>query len=77
MNTSCFRYRLSDLTPGKEILKLYRQMGGEIITIGSDAHTPKWIGWESAGVQEELREMGFSGLYTFENMKPVRHELAG
>lgn len=77
VNTSCFRYRLSDLTPGKEILKLYRQMGGEIITIGSDAHTPKWIGWESAGVQEELREMGFSGLYTFENMKPVRHELAG
>jgi len=77
VNTSCYRYHLPDLTPGREILKLYRQLGGEIITIGSDAHSPEWIGWESGGVQEELKALGFDGVYTFEGMKPVRHELEG
>lgn len=77
VNTSCYRYGLADLTPGREILKLYRELGGEIITIGSDAHTPKWIGWESGGIQEELLEMGFEGVYTFEGMRAVRHDLAG
>lgn len=75
VNTSCYRYGLHDLTPGREILKLYRALGGEIITIGSDAHTPKWIGWELGGVQEELIEMGFEDIYTFEGMKPVKHAL--
>ena len=37
INTSSFRYGLEDLTPSKEILKLYQELGGTIITIGSDA----------------------------------------
>lgn len=38
VNTSCFAYGLADLTPSRRILELYRQMGGRIVTIGSDAH---------------------------------------
>ncbi len=36
LNTSFHRYGLSDSMPSREILKLYRELGGEIITIGSD-----------------------------------------
>ena len=38
VNTSSHRYGLDGTTPSVEILKLYRQLGGRIITIGSDSH---------------------------------------
>ncbi|MCF0114423.1 MAG: histidinol-phosphatase HisJ family protein, partial [Erysipelotrichaceae bacterium] len=38
LNTSSWRYGLSDTQPSKAILKLYKDLGGKIITIGSDAH---------------------------------------
>ena len=40
VNTSGFRYNLQSTMPGFDLLKRYREMGGEILTIGSDAHTP-------------------------------------
>ncbi len=61
------------MLPSREILKLYRELGGEIVTIGSDAHAPRWVGWDSEGTQGELRELGFEAVYTFEKMKPMRH----
>lgn len=75
VNTSCFRYGLPDLTPSREILKLYRKLGGEIITIGSDAHTREWIGCRAAEIQAELKDMGYRYVYTFEGMRPVGHVL--
>ncbi len=75
VNTSCYRYKLPDLTPSREILRLYRHLGGEIITVGSDAHEIPWIGWASAETQTNLKELGFQAIYTFERMKPVRHRL--
>ena len=38
VNTSSFKYGLKDLTPSAAILKRYRELGGEILTIGSDSH---------------------------------------
>ncbi len=43
-NTSSYRYGLSDTTPSREILKLYKALGGKIITIGSDSHRPEHLG---------------------------------
>ncbi len=44
MITSYHRYGLRDTTPSKDILRLYRELGGEIITIGSDSHEPEYLG---------------------------------
>jgi len=44
INTSNFRYHLSDLTPSKTILKLYYDLGGRIITFGSDTHQKEHVG---------------------------------
>ena len=41
LNTASWRYQLEDLQPRREILRLYRDLGGEILTIGSDAHRPE------------------------------------
>lgn len=38
INTSSFKYGLKDLMPSKSILKLYKELGCTIITIGSDTH---------------------------------------
>ena len=43
LNTSGFRYKLQSTMPDLNILKRYREMGGEILTIGSDAHSPHHV----------------------------------
>ena len=75
INTSSFAYKLEDLTPSREILALYHQLGGKIITIGSDAHNAESVGSHIAFIQQELKNIGFSYFCTFDKMKPVFHEL--
>ena len=76
LNTSCYRYGLSDLTPAHDILELYRDLGGEILTVGSDSHTRVHVGVKIKESQEELARLGFKHIYTFDEMKPVGHMLA-
>lgn len=75
VNTSCYRYKLPGLTPSREILRRYRELGGEVITIGSDAHDNKWIGCKIAETQQELKEMGFRSVCTYERMRPIPHAI--
>jgi histidinol-phosphatase (PHP family) len=70
-NTSSFRYGMGErTTPSKEILKLYKDMGGEIITVGSDAHKVQDIGSKYHTAIEILKSHGFKYISTFENRKP-------
>ena len=75
VNTSSHRYGLTDTMPSKHILKLYRELGGEIITIGSDSHRPEHLGAYIEETKEMLKELGYQKFCTFENMKPVFHKL--
>ncbi len=75
VNTSCFKYGLKDLTPSRTILKLYKELGGTILTIGSDTHQTTYLGDHIKEVRKELKEMGFAQFCTFEGMKPIFHEI--
>lgn len=75
INTSCYRYGLNDLTPGREILCLYRQLGGRIITIGSDSHKREDLGKYIEETKQELRKLGFKEYCTYEKMQPIFHTL--
>ncbi len=75
LNTSSWRYGLHDTQPSREILELYRDLGGEIITIGSDAHNPEYVGAHIDEGQEILRGIGFVKFCTFEGMRPEFHAL--
>ena len=75
LNTSFHRYGLSDSTPSRAILELYRDLGGEILTIGSDSHRPEHLGAYIREGQELLKSLGFTRFCTFEGMKPVFHNL--
>ncbi|MDO4325338.1 MAG: histidinol-phosphatase HisJ family protein [bacterium] len=75
INTSSHRYGLADLTPSRDILRLYRELGGTILTIGSDTHKPEHLGAYIKETLEEVKELGFSSICTFQNMKPIFHPL--
>jgi histidinol-phosphatase (PHP family) len=75
INTSSTRYGLKDTTPSLSILKRYRQLGGSIITIGSDSHKKEHLGYGIKKTQELLKDLGFECFCTFKEMEPIFHKL--
>lgn len=71
VNTAGLKYGLCHPNPNEKILKLYHELGGEIITIGSDAHEPKHIGYEFDVIPDMLKACGFKYYTEFKNRKPV------
>lgn len=73
INTAALRNPAANLPipdPGLELLKLYRELGGEFLTLGSDAHVPGDVG---TGLREGARlaeEAGFRYLTVFRERKP-------
>ncbi|MDW0117080.1 histidinol-phosphatase HisJ family protein [Sporosarcina thermotolerans] len=75
LNTSGVRYGLSNGLPSDDILKLYKQCGGEIITLGSDAHKPEHIAFQFKESLELVKSIGFSYITSFNNQEPVFHPI--
>lgn len=75
VNTSSHRYGLHDLTPSTDILRLYHELGGRIITIGSDSHRKEHLGTHIQKTMEVIRTLGFIEIYTFDQMRPIPHRL--
>ena len=75
VNTSSHRYKLPELTPSRDILKLYKDLGGKIITIGSDTHQKEHLGAYIEYSRKELKKLGFEDYCTYEGMKPIFHSL--
>lgn len=76
LNTSSIKYKLDDLMPSRDILKLYLELGGEILTIGSDSHCKKDLtNSHIEELKQELKDIGFTKFTTFEKMKPTFHKL--
>lgn len=71
VNTSGQASGLRQAHPHPTILRRYRELGGEIVTIGSDAHTPPSIGRYFDQAQEMLRNCSFTRYCYFREQKPV------
>ena len=70
INTGGLNRGLSDFHPCTGILKRYRQLGGEVLTVGSDAHDTARIADEFKRVSEVLTECGFKYYTVFEKRMP-------
>ncbi len=70
LNTSGFRYGLGHPSPHEDILERYHDLGGEIITIGSDAHSPEYFAYEFTKAQNILKKCGFTYYTYFKERKP-------
>ncbi|HSN94530.1 MAG TPA: histidinol-phosphatase HisJ family protein [Anaerolineaceae bacterium] len=59
LNTGGWTRGLRQAHPHIDILKRYSELGGEIITVGSDSHSPGSVGYGFAQAEELLKEVGF------------------
>jgi histidinol-phosphatase (PHP family) len=70
LNTSGKRYVLGDFHPEKKILKLYKELGGEIVTLGSDSHSTNTLAYSFDEAVDVLISCGFRYYAIYRNGKP-------
>ena len=70
LNTGGIKSGMKDFHPCIDVLKRYRELGGEIITIGSDSHDEKHIGEAFDRAADVLKECGFEYYTIFEKRIP-------
>lgn len=59
VNSSGYRQLMDSPLPNDWILKLYKDLGGELITIGSDAHKLEHMAFGFEQTQKYLKALGF------------------
>ena len=69
-NTSAYRYGMPITWPGEWELKLFKEMGGEIVTIGSDSHKKEHFGYGIREGQMLLKEIGFKYIAAYKQRTP-------
>ncbi|PKK89995.1 MAG: hypothetical protein CVV64_11760 [Candidatus Wallbacteria bacterium HGW-Wallbacteria-1] len=60
INTSGYRYGLNRHHPGSRILDRYRQLGGRVVSLGSDAHMPSHLGYRFQEAALCIQQYGFT-----------------
>ena len=75
INTAGLAKGMRDANPCIGVIRRYRELGGEIITVGSDAHEPKQIAYAFDRAADILKDCGFRYYTTFEKRSPSFHKL--
>lgn len=75
LNTSAHRLGLGHFHPHPLILKRYRELGGEIITVGSDGHHPTDVALQFDACYSLLESLGFRYVCGFTGRKPEFYAL--
>ncbi len=70
-NTGGLYRGLGHPNPTEDILKRYRELGGEILTVGSDSHVLEYLGYGFDKVPVMLKACGFKYYTVFRERKPV------
>ena len=71
VNLKGFDPAKGNLIPNLKYVKMFREVGGEIITVGSDGHTPDAVGQYVTEATEMIKEAGFNYVSKFRKMKPT------
>lgn len=72
INTSGIRAGIGETLPSIEIMKLYRDVGGRMVTVGSDSHFPEHIGSAVADTYDMLKANGFDYITVFHDGEPKK-----
>ncbi|SDB16217.1 histidinol-phosphatase HisJ family protein [Eubacterium oxidoreducens] len=75
INTGGYRSGLKHPNPREDILLRYRELGGEILTLGADAHTPQDIAYRFEELPKLLTSLGFTYFTVFKERKPCFYPL--
>ena len=71
LNMAGLKYGLPFAHPHPDILKRYRELGGEIVTVGADGHRPEHIAWEFDKACDILKGCNFKYYTEFKERKPI------
>lgn len=77
INTSGLRQKIGKTLPDLPLLKRYYEMGGRLVTIGSDAHSMADLGKGINAGFQVLREAGFREYAVYKKRKPVLLSIPG
>ena len=66
--------RCGGFLPTEDYFRRFKELGGEIVTIGSDAHSAERVGQYSTEACAILKDI-FGYVCTFEDRKPIFHKL--
>lgn len=75
LNMAGLKYGLPYAHPHRDVLKRYRELGGEILTVGADGHKPEHIAYDFYKVSEILKDCGFKYYTEFRARRPVFKQL--
>ncbi|NTW71751.1 MAG: histidinol-phosphatase HisJ family protein [Eubacteriaceae bacterium] len=70
INTSGFRSSSLEIFPSQTILRKYKELGGEILTVGSDSHWASMIGNNIPPVYLMLKQIGFDNVFSYTQRQP-------
>ncbi len=70
VNASGLRQKAAECFPGLDILRFYKQLGGQIITVGSDAHNAVDVGKGINEAIELIKAAGFDYLTVYTKRQP-------
>ncbi len=70
INTGTMRRTGNDPSPSPEVIGWYRELGGEILTLGSDGHRPAHMAYAFDQAVEFATQAGFSHVTLFERRQP-------
>ncbi|MBO6164984.1 MAG: histidinol-phosphatase HisJ family protein [Eubacterium sp.] len=71
INTGSLYRGMDYAHPHIEILKLYKELGGEILTFGSDAHDNIHLGYSFSDAAKLAKSLGFKYYCTYSQLKPT------
>lgn len=71
VNTSGLRQKIGRALPDLPLVHRYRELGGELVTLGSDAHCVEDLGKGIEAGMDLLREAGFRRFAVYEQHKPI------
>ena len=66
--------RGKDIAPWPPLLRWFRECGGRLVTVGSDAHRPEDVAKGIPQALDMVRAAGFDGVATFAGRKPILHK---
>jgi histidinol-phosphatase (PHP family) len=75
VNTSGLRQGVGQTLPGFDLIRFYRELGGELITVGSDAHHARDIGMDIRETIIKLKEIGFDHITGYKNREPYMEKI--
>lgn len=75
LNTAGWKYGLGFCHPHPAVIKRYRELGGEIITVGADSHRPEQVAYHFPEASRVLEECGFRYYAEYQGRKPIFKKL--